>query len=227
MTPCTHCRRHVRRGERQCPFCALVLATALVVGCDHEVAQQRPVPEATVQPTDTAAIRPDPVVSATLAPSASAAPSATQQRIAQNDSTTSPAPAYGGVPVDGRDLALLGDAGSTAVSPPRATGDVTLGSIAMTGPIANGDAAVARLRPGFRACYNKGLQGDPTMAGKLVVDIKVEPNGDVSGATRTSGAGLSPEVEQCVLRKSRNGAFDAPGPPGVTVHLPLTFTRRN
>jgi hypothetical protein len=106
------------------------------------------------------------------------------------------------------------------------TGEAQTGSISTSAPVANAEATIARLRPGFRSCYNKGLANDPSMAGKLVLSIKIAPNGDVSSVNKIGGSGLSSSVEQCIIRKARNATFDAPGGSGSTVQVPVTFVRQ-
>jgi hypothetical protein len=105
-------------------------------------------------------------------------------------------------------------------------GSVGTGAISTSAPVANAEATIARLRPGFRSCYNKGLANDPSMAGKLVLAIKIAPNGDVSNVSKVGGSGLSPDVEACIMRKARNATFDAPGGSGSTVQVPVTFVRQ-
>ena len=90
----------------------------------------------------------------------------------------------------------------------------------------NAEATIARLRPGFRSCYNKGLANDPSMAGKLVLSIKIAPNGDVSSVSKAGGSGLSPDVEQCIIRKAKNATVGAPGGSGSTVQVPVTFVKQ-
>lgn len=106
------------------------------------------------------------------------------------------------------------------------TGEASMGSISTSAPVANAEATIARLRPGFRSCYNKGLANDPSMAGKLVLSIRIAPNGDVSSVSKAGGSGLSPEVEQCIIRKAKNATFDAPGGSGSTVQVPVTFVKQ-
>jgi len=106
------------------------------------------------------------------------------------------------------------------------TGDVGTGAISTSAPVANAEATIARLRPGFRSCYNKGLANDPSMAGKLVLAIKIAPNGDVTSVTKAGGSGLSSDVESCIIRKAKNATFDAPGGSGSTVQVPVTFVRQ-
>lgn len=87
----------------------------------------------------------------------------------------------------------------------------------------NAERSIARLRPGFRACYNRGLATDPSMSGNLVMSLKVAANGDVTDVTKASGTGLSSEVEQCILRRAKAASFDAPGGSGSTLRAPVTF----
>ena len=92
--------------------------------------------------------------------------------------------------------------------------------------VANAEATIAALRAGLRTCYNKGLMMDPTMEGRLVISIRIAPDGATSSASKVGGTGLSPEVEECMLAKVRRAVFEAPGGEGSTVQLPLTFIRQ-
>jgi hypothetical protein len=118
-----------------------------------------------------------------------------------------------------------GNAGKeTAVRGP--TGDAQVGVTTATVAVSNAERVVAGLRPGFRACYNQGLQSDPGMAGKVVVAAKISPNGEVASADAAQNTGLSQGVVQCILRKVRNAQFDAPGPNGSTIQIPVTFVQQ-
>ena len=88
------------------------------------------------------------------------------------------------------------------------------------------EATIARLRPSFRSCYNKGLDKNPEMAGTMSMVIDIAPNGDVSGVSKESGAGLSPEVEACIMGKVKGASFDAPGGGGAKLHVPMTVVRQ-
>jgi hypothetical protein len=106
------------------------------------------------------------------------------------------------------------------IAPPRGSVSTTLDP----SPISNAEQAIMKLRPGFRACYNKGLASDPSMAGSITIAITVAPNGDVSSVTKKSGHGLSADVETCILKRARNGTFD-PTPSGATLSVPITFAQ--
>lgn len=127
----------------------------------------------------------------------------------------------------------LQDLGTSVIGPQTVTtarvidgpkGDVLPGTLDMSMPVANADRTIAKLRPGFRSCYQqKGLSMDSTMAGKLVLRIDIAPNGDVRSVTKTGGSGLSPAVEQCIIDKVQNASFDAPGGGGSKLDVPVTF----
>jgi hypothetical protein len=84
---------------------------------------------------------------------------------------------------------------------------------------------IALLRPSFRRCYvREGLSIDPSMQGKLTIDIAVAPSGDVASVTRVDGAGLSPAVEACIVARAKTALFPAsPGTLGARVRVPIYF----
>ena len=86
------------------------------------------------------------------------------------------------------------------------------------------EPSIARLRPSYRSCYvRKGLSVNPTMEGKVVLDIAIAPNGEVSNVTKIGGSGLSPEVEACIMQRTRAADFPAPGGSGAHAHVPVIF----
>jgi len=118
-----------------------------------------------------------------------------------------------------------GGAGSeTTVKGP--TGEAQVGSTSATVAVANADRVVAGLRPGFRACYNQGLNSDPGMSGKVTISAKISPNGEVANADALNNTGLSQGVVQCLLRRVKNAQFDPPGPNGSTIQIPITFVQQ-
>jgi hypothetical protein len=94
------------------------------------------------------------------------------------------------------------------------------GDIDIEGPI-------ARLRPSFRSCYvRKGLDVDPSMEGKIVIDIKIAPNGDIDDVKKVDGSGLSTAVEQCIIERAHNASFSAPGGTGTHARVPILFRQQ-
>jgi hypothetical protein len=106
------------------------------------------------------------------------------------------------------------------------TGEANIGATTASVAVAGADRVIAGLRPGFRSCYNKGLQTDPSMAGKVVVKVVISPNGDVGTVEKNGGSGLSSEVENCIMKKIKNASFDAPGGSGSTLQVPITFVQQ-
>ena len=117
-------------------------------------------------------------------------------------------------------------AGTQASTPKGPTGDAQLGATSATVPVANAERVVASLRPGFRQCYNTGLQQDPGMAGSVTITVKIGPNGEVSSADATSNNGLSDSVVRCIARKLKNAQFDPPGGSGSTLNVPVKFVQQ-
>jgi hypothetical protein len=105
-------------------------------------------------------------------------------------------------------------------------GDVGVGATTATVAVANAGAVVAGLRAGFRSCYNAGLNVDPTMSGKVQLSVKIKPNGEVDVVNPSGNTGLSDSVVKCLIRKVQNAQFDAPGPTGSTLSLPITFVQQ-
>ncbi|CAN5388292.1 hypothetical protein BH09MYX1_BH09MYX1_19860 [soil metagenome] len=106
------------------------------------------------------------------------------------------------------------------------TGDAQTGTLNMSAPVSNAERTIAQLRPSFKSCYQKGLANDPSMAGKLIIQIDIAPNGDVQNVSKTGGSGLSPEVEACIMNKVKTKSFDAPGGGGSKISVPVTFVKQ-
>lgn len=112
----------------------------------------------------------------------------------------------------------------TTTAPPLGVrGDATTGALVTSAPVQNAERTIAGLRPGFRRCYNTGLATDPTMSGKIVLAVKLDPNGDVVRIDKVDGSGLSSAVESCITARAKQATFDAPGGSGATIQIPVTF----
>jgi hypothetical protein len=106
------------------------------------------------------------------------------------------------------------------------TGVAQVGGTSATVPISDADRVIANLRGRFRACYQTGLNSDPSMSGKVLISARVGPNGEVSSADVASNTGLSPAVAQCIAGHVRRATFSAPGGGGSTLQIPVTFVQQ-
>jgi hypothetical protein len=102
-------------------------------------------------------------------------------------------------------------------------GDVSMGAVVGAPDGSDVYRVVAGTRPRMRACYNKGLEQDPTMAGKLVLSVTFGPNGEVTKVDVVSNTGLSQSVASCVTRVLRNMQSRS---GGATVSVPLMFVKQ-
>lgn len=81
----------------------------------------------------------------------------------------------------------------------------------------------------FRACFERGLEKDPSMHGVLSARVVIGAQGAVKDtrvvrADKGGGPGLSDEVLACVETSLRGGAFAPPeGGPEATIVVPLSF----
>jgi len=119
--------------------------------------------------------------------------------------------------------ATAGNAGvATKVVP---VGDVATGPAIANVPIANMESVIrSQIFPAAKRCYQRGLEADPSQAGKIVISIKVDPSGEVSSANVVSNSGLSSSVASCITRAASNAKFGQN--PGGVVQVPLNFVHQ-
>jgi hypothetical protein len=133
--------------------------------------------------------------------------------------------------VGGGGLASIGNTGTggpaTAGSAAKVKGPVgnaQVGGAAVSGgSVSNASSVVAGMAAGFRRCYNKGLQEDPSMKGSVRITAKIGPNGEVLSASPSGGGGLSGTVISCVTARVSSANFAPPEGGGATVVIPVTF----
>lgn len=132
----------------------------------------------------------------------------------------------------GNSLANIGDtqaaagaasAGGATKTVKGPTGSANVGGAAVTGNVANAQSVVAGMGAGFRRCYNRGLQTDPTMKGSVRITARIGPNGEVLSASPSGGGGLSGEVIGCVVSRVQSAQFAPPDGGGATVVIPVSF----
>ncbi len=86
---------------------------------------------------------------------------------------------------------------------------------------------ISRLRE-MKACYEKGLNRDPSLGGKIVLEWTIADQGRVSEAAVKSSTMNNSEVEQCALSRLRTWRFPEP-PVGreAVVTYPFVFAAQN
>lgn len=112
---------------------------------------------------------------------------------------------------------------ATTTAKAAATDGVEEGKTIVAGDVSNAQSVVASMGPGFRRCYNNGLQTNPNMKGSLRITARIGPNGDVVVANPSGGNGLSKEVIDCVVNRVKSARFSPPVGGGATIVLPVSF----
>jgi TonB family protein len=76
----------------------------------------------------------------------------------------------------------------------------------------------------IKACYERELKSNPTLAGKVAIEFTIEERGTVSGVKVTTNSTGSPAVGSCVANAIERFRFN-PGPQGgpVTFSYPFVF----
>lgn len=74
-----------------------------------------------------------------------------------------------------------------------------------------------------RGCYERALRQNAMLQGKLVVSVKVGPQGSTCSAALTSDTLGDPGVSTCVLQQFRTRKFSAPVGGCVDVNVPISF----
>lgn len=102
-------------------------------------------------------------------------------------------------------------------------GNASLGGTSVAGKVGGASRVVARMRAGFRACYNKGLASNPDAAGRVTLKLKIGPGGEVVGVSASSSGNLPGSVVSCLKSRARGGRFAPPEGGTAVVTVPVTF----
>jgi TonB family protein len=76
----------------------------------------------------------------------------------------------------------------------------------------------------IRACYERELRRNPTLAGKVTVEFTIQPRGNVTGVKVVANTTGDNAVGKCVANAVARFRFN-PGPDGgsVTFSYPFVF----
>ncbi len=77
-----------------------------------------------------------------------------------------------------------------------------------------------------RSCYERALISNGSLHGKMLVNVRIGPAGDVCSASLASDTLGDPSVTSCVLQRIRSGRFPKPTGGCVDTALPLNFVPR-
>jgi TonB family protein len=85
-------------------------------------------------------------------------------------------------------------------------------------------AEVKKRLGAIKACYERELRGNPSLAGKVTVQFTIEVSGTISKASATENSTNNPAVAACVVDAVKRFRFN-PGPEGgsVTFAYPFVF----
>ena len=113
----------------------------------------------------------------------------------------------------GKAIAVKKPVGIINVIPPSGGGDIF-----------DAGGVVSGMRGGFRACYKRGLDENPTMKGSVRITAIVGANGEVKSAQPSVGGGsLSSTVVACLANRVRSAQFSPPSGGGATLVIPIIF----
>jgi tetratricopeptide (TPR) repeat protein len=89
--------------------------------------------------------------------------------------------------------------------------------------VPNTDRVLASLAPSFKACYDSGLANDHALVGRVILTLRLAPDGAVSQAKGHRIGNLDDGTLQCILEAAIAARFEAPGRSEPVVRVPLTF----
>jgi hypothetical protein len=116
----------------------------------------------------------------------------------------------------GSSVALKGPSGNATIEEQRVSG----------GAISDARAVVASMRPGFKACYQRGLAANPDAQGKITLTLRVGPGGEVQSASAATSGDIAAEVLDCVKQRAMAARFAPPEGGMAVVQVPVTFVRQ-
>ncbi|MBI5516766.1 MAG: serine/threonine protein kinase [Deltaproteobacteria bacterium] len=117
-------------------------------------------------------------------------------------------------PLSVRERVVRGRAGAHSPQPVGEGGEIDSGRVT---------ALVRGQVGGIRACYERALRGQPTLAGRLVVRFTIGVAGRVT-AISTSGLESAPEVGACASARIRALVFPAPSGGSVEFSYPFNLS---
>jgi outer membrane biosynthesis protein TonB len=88
------------------------------------------------------------------------------------------------------------------------------------------NAALSARAGSARPCYERALRVNAALQGKLMVNVRIDPQGNVCSASISDDAMHSPEVSNCVMGMFRSAKFPPPTGGCIDAKVPLSFVPR-
>jgi hypothetical protein len=123
-----------------------------------------------------------------------------------------------------------GSASSTAGPATRVTlaKDVDQDATPASAPSPHAEAVIrGQLNPALRSCYEHDPDAKSRHAGRLVLSIKVTPEGAIDAVNVASNVDLSSAVTYCIVTAAYGAKFAAPGASGSTIRTSLAVPGRD
>lgn len=135
----------------------------------------------------------------------------------------------GGAGIDELTTELSGTGGVSVIGGAAGSGLIGVGKASVSGGGGNVSAGdiqgvIDQNAAAVNSCYTKELKKDPSLKGKLSVQIKINPAGKVAGVTVSSNS-VGSAVAQCVQNKIRGWSFPRGKKGMITVNQTFVFTK--
>ncbi|HEX9297933.1 MAG TPA: AgmX/PglI C-terminal domain-containing protein [Polyangiaceae bacterium] len=88
------------------------------------------------------------------------------------------------------------------------------------------NAALSARAGSARPCYERALRVNSALQGKLMVNVRIDSQGNVCSASISDDAMHSPEVSNCVMGMFRSARFPPPTGGCIDAKVPLSFVPR-
>jgi len=91
---------------------------------------------------------------------------------------------------------------------------------------ANATLVLEGIHDDLLACYKKRVAMNPNAHGSVIVDIVIDPRGQVRSIETTGGAGLGDETMTCIAQRIKRATFEPPHDGGtLRVEVPFSLGR--
>lgn len=141
-----------------------------------------------------------------------------------------------GGPVQPGQSGGLGSIGSTGTSGGSETGgtkqvkgpvgNASVSSAMLAGSVSGAAGVVAAMRAGFRRCYQRGLEQNPDISGRINLTIQVGPGGNVSSVSGGPSGNIPGSVVECVKARARAAQFSPPDGGSAAINVPISFVKQ-